>query len=200
MPAANKALCNSSVRPGGNWDQRAHSNRKLRFQGFCRSIRLIERVFWSFYSTVRSDIQYWLAFSWPCNLLSDKVLRITVYACANAPAGPRHRAVCRRGDSGPFFAVSSPVPAWEQKNSVAANTRLRHTDWHALWSSSYACAWCTPCRKGIRPLLNPLRGNIPLVGVHFRALLAPVTVFLHGAKSWQLLDLVAQGVHIGLHS
>src|SRR5262245_25227918 len=69
-------------------DQRAHSNRKLRFQGFCRSIRLIERVFWSFYSTVRSDIQYWLDFSWPYNLLSDKVLRITVYSCANAPAGP----------------------------------------------------------------------------------------------------------------
>jgi hypothetical protein len=69
-------------------DQRAHSNRKLRFQGFCRSIRLIERVFWSFYSTVRSDMQYWLAFSWPYNLLSDKVLRITVYSCANAPAGP----------------------------------------------------------------------------------------------------------------
>ena len=69
-------------------DQRGHSNRKLRFQGFCRSIRLIERVFWSFYSTVRSDMQYWLAFSWPYNLLSDKVLRITVYSCANAPAGP----------------------------------------------------------------------------------------------------------------
>jgi hypothetical protein len=68
-------------------DQRAHSNRKLRFQGFCRSIRLIERVFWSFYSTVRSDMQSWLAFSWPYNLLSDKVLRITVYSCANAPAG-----------------------------------------------------------------------------------------------------------------
>jgi len=69
-------------------DQRAHSNRKLRFQGFCRSIRLIEQVFWSFYSTVRSDIQYWLAFSWPYNLLSDKVLLLTVYSCANAPAGP----------------------------------------------------------------------------------------------------------------
>src|SRR5262245_35799534 len=69
-------------------DQRAHSNRKLRFQGFCRSIRLIERVFWSFSSTVRSDMQYWLTFSWPYNLLSDKVLRITVYSCANAPAGP----------------------------------------------------------------------------------------------------------------
>ena len=69
-------------------DQRAHSNRKLRFQGFCRSIRLIERVFWSFYSTVRSDMQYWLAFPWPYNLLSDKVLCITVYSCAKAPAGP----------------------------------------------------------------------------------------------------------------
>ena len=39
-------------------DQRGHLNRKLRFQGFCRSIRLIEWVFWSFYSTVRSDLQY----------------------------------------------------------------------------------------------------------------------------------------------
>ena len=77
------------TRQSASWeDQRAHSNRKLRFQGFCRSIRLIERVFWSFYSTVRSDMQYWLAFSWPYNLLSDKVLRITVYSCANAPAGP----------------------------------------------------------------------------------------------------------------
>jgi hypothetical protein len=69
-------------------DQRGHLNRKLRFQGFCRFIRLIERVFWSFYSTVRSDMQYWLAFSWLYNLLSDKVLPITVYSCANAPAGP----------------------------------------------------------------------------------------------------------------
>jgi hypothetical protein len=34
--------------------------------------------------------------------------------------------------------------------------------------------------------MNPLRRNIPLVGVHFRALLAPVTVSLYGAKSWQL--------------
>src|SRR5262245_6893004 len=33
-------------------------------------------------------MHYWLAFSWPYNLLSDKVLRITVYSCANAPAGP----------------------------------------------------------------------------------------------------------------
>src|SRR6516165_11550962 len=41
--------------------------------------------------------------------------------------------------------------------------------------------------KGTRPLVDPLRGNIPLAGVHFRALLAPVTVLLHGAKSWQLL-------------
>ena len=81
--------------------QRAHSNRKLRFQGFCRSIRLIERVFWSFYSTVRSDMQYWLAFSWPYNLLSDKVLRITVYSCANAPAGPRYR-LCRKSSADGF--------------------------------------------------------------------------------------------------
>jgi PHD/YefM family antitoxin component YafN of YafNO toxin-antitoxin module len=68
------------LRKKHNMDQRAHSNRNLRFQGFCRSIRLIERVFWSFYSTVRSDMQYWLAFPWPYNLLSDKVLRITVYS------------------------------------------------------------------------------------------------------------------------
>ena len=73
---------------GCRQDQRAHSNRKLRFQGFCRSIRAIERVFWSFYSTVRSDRHYRLAFLWPYNLLSDKVLRITVYSCANAHAGP----------------------------------------------------------------------------------------------------------------
>src|SRR5256714_10978841 len=72
----------------------------------------------------------------------------------------------------------------EQRNSAAANTRLRHTDWHALWSSSYAGAWCTPCSKGTFPLVNPLRGNIPLVGVHFSALLAPVTVLLYGAKTW----------------
>src|SRR2546423_13676115 len=75
----------------------------------------------------------------------------------------------------------------EQRNSAAANTRLRHTDWHALWSSSYAGAWCTPCSKGTFPLVNPLRGNIPLVGVHFSALLAPVTVLLYGAKTWQLV-------------
>src|SRR4030095_4852011 len=75
----------------------------------------------------------------------------------------------------------------EQRNSGAANTRLRHTDWHALWSSSYACAWCTPFRKGTFPLVNPLRGNIPLAGAHFRALLARVTVLLYGAKPWQLL-------------
>src|SRR5262245_6032470 len=74
--------------PQAYLDQRAHSNRKLRFQGFCHSIRLIERIFWSFYSTVRSDMQYWLASSWPYNLLSDKALRITVYSCVNAPAGP----------------------------------------------------------------------------------------------------------------
>jgi len=75
-------------------DQRAHSNRKLRFQGFCRSIHLIERVFWPFYSTVRLDMQYRLAFLWPYNLLSDKVLRITVYSCANAPAGPSWTIRC----------------------------------------------------------------------------------------------------------
>jgi hypothetical protein len=90
-------------------------------------------------------------------------------------------------DSGPFFVAPAPVPAREQRNSAAVNTRLRHTDWHALWSSSYACAWCTPCNKGILPLLDPLRGNLPLAGVHFRALLASVTVLLHGAKAWQLM-------------
>jgi len=97
--------------PGASWgllgrqfpplDQRAHSNRKLRFQGFCRSIRLIERVFGSFYSTVRSDMQSWLAFSWPYNLLSDKVLRITVYSCANAPAGPTCRTLLLGGSAKP---------------------------------------------------------------------------------------------------
>jgi hypothetical protein len=78
----------SAHKVGHIMDRRGHLNRKLRFQGFCRFIRLIERVFWSFYSTVRSDMQYWLAFSWPYNLLSDKALRITVYSCANTPAGP----------------------------------------------------------------------------------------------------------------
>ena len=90
--AASSGQCTSRTVPWNQRspisDQRAHSNRKLRFQGFCRSIRLIERVFWSFYSTVRSYRHYWLAFLWPYNLLSDKVLRITVYSCANAPAGP----------------------------------------------------------------------------------------------------------------
>src|SRR6266436_9781945 len=46
-------------------------------------------------STVRSDMQYWLAFSWPYNLLSNKVLRITVYSCANAHAGPCTAGFCR---------------------------------------------------------------------------------------------------------
>src|SRR5262245_48790208 len=89
-------------------DPRAHSNRKLRFQDFCRSIRLIERVFWSFYSTVRPDIQYWLAFSWPYNLLSDKVLRITVYSCANAPAGPESPVVLRLSAKAPLAVLASP--------------------------------------------------------------------------------------------
>jgi hypothetical protein len=40
---------------------------------------------------------------------------------------------------------------------------------------------------GSLPLIGPLRGNIPLTGVHFSALLAPVTVCLHGAKNWQLV-------------
>src|SRR4029450_9223549 len=55
-----------------------------------------------------------------------------------------------------------------------------------MWSSSYSCTWCTPFSKGTFLLVSPLRGNIPLVGVHFSAFLAPVTVLLHGAKSWQL--------------
>jgi len=42
------------------------------------------------------------------------------------------------------------------------------------------------------PLLGPLRGNIPLTGVHVRALLAPVTLLLHGAKTWQLQRVVFQ--------
>ena len=37
--------------------------------------------------------------------------------------------------------------------------------------------------------MSPLRGNIPLAGVHFSAFLAPVTVLLHGAKSWLLSDV-----------
>src|SRR5262245_14780808 len=88
-------------------DQRAHSNRKLRFQGFCRFIRFIERVFWSFSSTVRSDMHYWLAFSWPYNLLSDKGLRITVYSCANAPAGPD--GACRGGAGSGVAPVAASV-------------------------------------------------------------------------------------------
>src|SRR5262249_26729863 len=46
--------------------------------------------------------------------------------------------------------------------------------------------------KGTFPLVSPLRGNIPLAGVHFRALLAPVTVLLHGAKNWQLVREVVE--------
>src|SRR5215475_7883721 len=89
-------------------DQRAHSNRKLRFRGFCRSIRRIERVFWPFYSTVRSDMHYWLAFSWPYNLLSDKVLRITVYSCANASAGPSSLPLARLRIRHPLLPRDSP--------------------------------------------------------------------------------------------
>src|ERR1051325_9408841 len=40
--------------------------------------------------------------------------------------------------------------------------------------------------------LNPMRGKIPLAGVHLRALLASVTVLLHGAKTWQLLGRLHQ--------
>src|SRR5215510_15074821 len=85
-----KMSCNSRPTLEQKTPESNKSDRKLRFQGFCRPIRLIERVFWSFYSTVRSYMQYCLAFSWSYKLLSDKVLRITVYSCANAPAGP-HR-------------------------------------------------------------------------------------------------------------
>src|SRR5205823_4317704 len=97
-----------------------------------------------------------------------------------------HRTLCRSGDGGRFFVAPAPVPAREQRNSVAVNTLLRHRGWHARWSSSYACTWCTPVTKGTLLLLEPLRGNIPLAGVHVRALLAPVIVLLHCAKSWQL--------------
>src|SRR5713226_376909 len=109
--------CARPRRQSGMLDQRAHSNRNLRFQGFCRSIRLIERVFWSFYSTVRSDMQYCLAFPWPYNLLSDKVLRITVYSCANVPAGPRWAPPLRapRGVTPPHPATA--VALLEQRPS-----------------------------------------------------------------------------------
>src|SRR5215471_4139312 len=54
----------------------------------CRHQSLTEGGMIYDHVSVRSDMQYWLAFSWPYNLLSDKVIRITVYSCANAPAGP----------------------------------------------------------------------------------------------------------------
>src|SRR5215467_12251059 len=34
--------------------------------------------------------------------------------------------------------------------------------------------------------MSPVRENILLVGVHFRVFGAPVTILLHGAKSWLL--------------
>ena len=37
--------------------------------------------------------------------------------------------------------------------------------------------------------MSPMRGNIPLAGVHFRALSAPMRSPFHGAKSWQLLAI-----------
>ena len=37
--------------------------------------------------------------------------------------------------------------------------------------------------------MDPIERNIPLVRVHFRALLAPVTVLLRCAKSWQLVNI-----------
>src|SRR5215470_112601 len=39
--------------------------------------------------------------------------------------------------------------------------------------------------------MSPVRENILLVGVHFRVFVAPVTILLHGAKSWLLAQ---QGV------
>ena len=59
-----------------------------------------------------------------------------------------HRAVCQSADSGQFFAGSAPVLAGGQRNSAAADTLLRHTDSHAQWSLSSACAWRTPFSKG----------------------------------------------------
>src|SRR5262249_25568707 len=69
-------------------------------KAFAAPSTFFERVFWSFYSTVRSDMRLRLAFSWPYNLLSIKVLRITVYSCANAPAGPIRWNVDGRGSGG----------------------------------------------------------------------------------------------------
>src|SRR5262245_55362657 len=103
-------------------DQRGHLNRKLRFQGFCRFIRLIERVFWSFYSTVRSDMPYWLAFSWPYNLLLDKVLRITVYSCANAPAGPSLCVAC------PLTPSAAALPGVARSTSSRKDEGLYYGD------------------------------------------------------------------------
>ena len=40
--------------------------------------------------------------------------------------------------------------------------------------------------------MRPLRGNIPLAGVHFRGLSAPKNVLLYGAKTWQLRKDKAQ--------
>ena len=78
-------------------------------------------------------------------------------------------------------------PQREQRNSAAADTRLRHTDWHALVVIVVCLRMVHSFQQGDTVLsLTLLRGNIPLAGVHFRALFAPVTVLLHGAKSWQL--------------
>jgi len=42
-------------------------------------------------------------------------------------------------------------------------------------------------RKGDCLILDPMRDNIPLAGVHFGALLVSMSVYLRGAKSWLLL-------------
>ena len=64
----------------------------------------------SFYSTVRSDRHSRLAFLWPYNLLSDKVLRITVYSCANAHAGPTVGPRPSLADGNPHATQTFPSP------------------------------------------------------------------------------------------
>ncbi len=81
--------------------------------------------------------------------------------------------------------LPSPSPPvlsrWERELEASG-----HTDWHAPWSVSYACAWRTPCSQEDLPLLYPMRGNILLVGVRFGALSASMHSPLRGTKSWQL--------------
>jgi transposase len=66
--------------------------------------------------------------------------------------------------------------------------QLRITFGSSCKTSDFVVCLCMvhSLRKGIPPLLDPMRRNILLVGVRFRALLAPLTVLLHGAKNWQL--------------